>query len=228
MQQNPSRALSSRPSIDLCSIVWYTVTRGLDNRTATLFLIAGVLFVIAAVNNSLVFVTEGYEPGMLSSLLLLIGLVVALIGLGGMYSSLRERTPRLARGSLAVIGLAGIALVVLLLWALGNAAGLLSEVPPPIALATLALLILGFALFGATVLRTTIYPQLVGFLLLAEAVALLMVFTVPIFVYGGEPPRAFGPGIEGVQALFLLGISYVLRQAETGVDQRERAPDTTV
>lgn len=179
-------------------------------------------------NNSLVFVTEGYEPGMLSSLLLLIGLVVALLGLGGMYSSLRERTPRLARGSLAVIGLAGIALVVLLLWALGNAAGLLSEVPPPIALATLALLILGFALFGATVLRTTTYPQLVGFLLLAEAVALLMVFTVPIFVSGGEPPRAFGPGIEGVQALFLLGISYVLRQAETGVDQRERAPDTTV
>lgn len=200
----------------------------LENRIATLFLVAGVLFVIGAANNSLAFVIDGYEPGMLSSLLLLVGLIAAMLGSGGLYPSLRERAPRLARVSLAVVGLAGIAVIVLLLWALGNATGLASEVPAAIALVALALLILGFALFGATVLRTATYPQVVGLLLLAEAVALLLVFVVPIFVYGGDPPRAFGVGIEAVQALFLLGIGYSIRQAEARVERRERSPDTTV
>lgn len=62
----------------------------LESRTATLFFVAGVLFAVAAVNNSLVFFTDGYEPGTISSLFLLIGLLIALLGLVGMYPSLRR------------------------------------------------------------------------------------------------------------------------------------------
>lgn len=198
----------------------------LENRTATLFLVAGVLFVFAAVNNSLVFFTDGYDPSTVSSLLLLVGLVAALLGLVGMYSPLRERTPQLAQSGLGSILLAVMAVIIRLLWALGNVAGLVSDFAAVIVLVVLVLIILGFVLFGMSVLRATTYPQLVGVLLLAVAVALALAFVFHAMPEG-ELPMAFGVGIEGILALLFLGIGYSIRQARIGVDRRELAPDTT-
>jgi hypothetical protein len=193
--------------------------------SSTLFLLAGALFLIAAVNNSLQIFIDGYDPAAISVPFLLIGLVAAFIGISGLYSRLREQSPTLAGLGLGVIVLALVGVTVLLIWAIANYSGIASEPAPPVALGTLAMMILGFVLAGITVLRTEAYPRLVGLLLITEAVALIFVFAGPA-LFQGDPPQWFGGVIEGFQALVLLGIGNTLR-GHSYREGAEPAPDTT-
>lgn len=194
--------------------------------SSTLFLAAGVLFLVAAANNAVPLFNDGYDAAAISVPLLLLGLVAAFVGAGGLYPQLRERAPRLAGLSLAVVVLALVGVSILFIWGLANISGMASEPAPPVALGTLALMILGFALVGVTVLRTVAYPRRVGLLLITEAVALILVFVVPTLLYQGDAPQWFGALIEAIQALLLLGIGKTLRR-HTHRERREPAADTT-
>lgn len=200
--------------------------KSLERRSATAFLVAGVLFLIAAANNSISVFNEGYDPSVISPLLLLIGLVAAFIGAIGLYPQLREQASQLAGLSLTVIVLSTVGVIALIIWAMANVAGMAAEPNPTLALVTLALMILAFALVGVTVLRTDAYPRRVGLLSMAEAVALIMVFAVPVLLYQGDAPQWFGAVIEAIQALLILGIGDTLRRY-TKRERREPATDTT-
>lgn len=200
--------------------------QSLERRSATAFLVAGVLFLIGAAINSIAVFNEGYDTAAVSSLLLLIGLVAAFIGAIGLYPQLRKRTPQLAGLSLAVVVLSTVGVGVVLVWGTANVAGVAAEPAPPVVLTTLVLMTLAFALVGATVLQTGAYPRPVGQLLVAEALALILVFAVPVFLYQGDAPRWFGPVIEAIQGLFILGIGNTLRRY-TRRERREPAADTT-
>lgn len=199
----------------------------LERRSGTAFLVAGALFIVGAATNGMAIVTEGYDPAVISPPLLLLGLVAAFVGAAGLYPQLRERSPRLAGLSLTAIVLSTVGVVVLFIWGIANIGGMAPEPAPPVALATLALMILAFALVGVTVLRTDAYPQPVGLLSMAEAVALISVFAVPALLYQGEAPQWFGPAIEATQALLILGIGNTLRR-HTRRDRRDPAADATV
>lgn len=201
--------------------------RSLERRSAPAFLVAGVLFLLGAAINGIATVTAGYDPAVVSPPILLLGLVAALIGTSGLYPQLRERASRLAGLSLAVVAVSTVGLVVLFVWGLANVGGMAAEPPPPVALGTLVLMILAFALVGAAVLRTDAYPRRVGQLLVAEALALILVFAVPAFLYQGESPQWFGPVIEAIQGLLILGIGDTLRR-HTRNERREPAADTAV
>lgn len=198
----------------------------LEPWSSTLFLVAGALFLIAAANNSLQIVIDGYDPATISVPFLLVGLVAAFVGISGLYSRLRQRSPKLAGLSLGVIALAFVGVIVLLIWAIANYSGLASEPAPPLALGTLALMILGFVLAGITVIQTETYPGRVGILLVIEAIALVFVFAGPA-LFQGDPPQWFGAVIEGFQALLLLGIGTTLR-GHTQREGTEATPDTAV
>lgn len=200
--------------------------KSLEQRSAPAFLVAGVLFLIAAANNSIPFFDEGYDPAVISPPLLLIGLLVAFIGAAGLYPKLREQASRLARLGLAVIVLSTVGVIVLFVWGVANLGGMAPEPAPSVALGTLALMIIAFALVGVTVLRTDAYPRRVGILLITEAVALISVFAVPALLYQGEAPQWFAPAIEAIQALLLLGVGDTLRR-DIQHERRESAADAT-
>lgn len=198
----------------------------LEKHSSTLFLGAGVLFVFAAANNAVVFSAPEYDPSTVSGPLLLVGLLAALLGMMGTYPRLREPVPRLARAGVVVASVTVLAVLVLLLWGIGTQLDVLPDLSDAVAIASLLLMILTFALFGVSVLRTDVVDRAVGVLLLAEAVALVAVFAIPVLVVQGEPSDSWTVGIEAVQALLLLGVGYVLRRDGSGIEHAESAPDT--
>jgi hypothetical protein len=188
----------------------------LENTVSTLLLVTGLLYLLAAFNTAVVFVSEGYDYQALGGLLLLVGLLASLLALIGIYSGARSDTPGLAKATGVVAGVAAILVVVLLTLSVGSRLNLLPETPPPLAMVAIVLFILSFLTAGATVIRSGIYPQLVGFLLIAEAVALLLVVVVPIFVFQGDVPDTWTFAIEAAQGLILLWAGSLVRR-ETGV-----------
>lgn len=199
----------------------------LERYSSTMFIAAGVLFVVAAANNAVVFSAPEYDPSTVSGPLLLVGLLAALLGLMGTYPRLRDPIPRLARAGTCVATLAVLAVLVLLVWGIGAQLDALPELSEAVAIGSLLLLIVAFTLFGVSVLRTDVVDRTVGLLLLAEAVALVAVFAIPVLVVQGEPSDTWTVGIESVQALLLLGVGYVLRRDGSTLEHAESAPDTT-
>jgi hypothetical protein len=124
----------------------------------------------------------------------------------------------LAKVTGVVAGVATILVVVILTFSVGSRLNLLPETPPPVAIVAIVLFILSFLTAGATVIRSGIYPQLVGFLLIAEAVALLLVLAVPILVFQGDVPDTWTFAIEAVQGIILLWAGSLVRR-ETGVSE---------
>jgi hypothetical protein len=107
------------------------------------------------------------SPQTLGVGLTLTGFVAGLVGLAGFYPELSDRTPRLAKTSLAAAVGACVGLATLLVWAL---AMVLLSAPEPslvIALPTLLLMLSTYCLFGVAILRTTAYSRSIGLMLLA-------------------------------------------------------------
>lgn len=189
----------------------------LNGLSPRLFLVAGGLFLIAAVNNAVIQFVDGYTLTAISGVGLLLGLLTALLGVTGLYPPLRTEAPRLGRLSLVVgaIGLLGI--VGMLFWRATNP----GVAPSPIlAIGSLVMIVAGFCLFSGAVVRTDAYPTTVGILLLAEAGVLFSVFAIPA-VTAGNPPEWGLPLIEGVQAIILLGIGHLLRRDATQVIRKD-------
>lgn len=187
----------------------------LETHVSKLLITTGVLYVLAAINTGVVFVNEGYEYQTVSGPLLLVGLLVSLLALLGIHSKARDRAPTLAKATGGVAGLATGAVVVLLVWGIASRFGPAPDSPAPLAIASILLFITGFALAGVTVLRSAVYGRPVGYLLLGEALALVLVVALPAVVFQGTVPEEYTIGIELVQAaLVLLAGSFIRGEAE--------------
>lgn len=166
------------------------------------------------------FINEGYDYQAVSSPLLLFGLLAALLAIFGISSKLRDQTPTVAKVTAGIASIAIIAVVVLIVWGIAEEMGVLSTSPMMLALIALVSFILSFTLAGVMVIQSDIYQRLVGYLLIGEAIMLVLVFAIPVLVYQGTTPEEVTIGIELAQAILLLWAGSLIRDT-TELENRE-------
>jgi len=181
----------------------------LDGRGPVLFLVGGVLLVVFAGVNIAQALTDPSAYENLHGTFGPAGFTFGFLGLLGLYPTLADRSPKLARiGAVcAALGAAGFAVL-----AVESAAGLAGVEPPTVLQffllpATVGILV-GFPAFAAATLRTNARSRTVGLLLLAPTVV-FGVMLVGGAVLGGA---AWGAAVlSSAQALAYLAIGYTLR-----------------
>lgn len=183
----------------------------LEQWRVTAFLIGGLIFVVDAALLA-IHIYSGTEPAALGQALVGASWTAAFIGLLGFYPSLADRSRWLAKigGVFAVIG--GITMAAMAAAMLGYATDILSGDPGTIAMYFLPGvflgIVLGFGLYGAASLRTDIYSQNVGLLLLLLPITFL--FNLGTGISGvGSLLTIFG--VVCVLALTMLAIGYLFR-----------------
>lgn len=192
----------------------------LERQRSTLFYLAGLLMVVVAA----LFAAEVFMDRELETLLGTAapgGFAVAFLGGLGLYATLRERSPWLARtGAVGfVIGVVGG--VVLVAGHGAEVVGLVDEAPPAIDAANLLLffggLILGFGTYGVAILRTGTPTPSIGLLMLWPAVVFGgIIILVLTFILGATLPHWVHVGHSLSEAVVYLAIGYLVRPG-TGI-----------
>lgn len=148
----------------------------LEGRAPALFLVAGIAMIAFGTNTYLkTFVGTSYLVVQL--VVAPAGFLTGVLGLFGLYPALADRAPRLARVAAGTALITTAGWVVIIVNGIGGVLGVLSQPTGPLAVVPLVVIvtmILGFGLFGATVLHTESYPWLVGALLLLESAMFLV------------------------------------------------------
>lgn len=188
------------------------------------FLVAGGLVFGFVVSNAVEAFTAAQPPTWVNTLFVSPALVAAAVGLLGFYSLLADRVPRLALASAVVVTVAGIAATVLFIVTTANAlvAGL--QLPfLPVYLLTLLTTILGFMLFGAASLWTSIPSRRIGLLLLGPpAVNITMIVTAPM-----NPPQWSTFLISALWTGAILAIGFALRTEDDPTEHTKVSADPT-
>jgi hypothetical protein len=211
--------------------------RSLEERSRTLFLVSGLLFIIAAgfdMSNILVGI-EDLRSGV-GQAFIAAGWIAALIGLLGFYPKLADRSRWLARAG-------GVCVVIGVVAFVGNGVTALvafvRDVPPTEAFPMFVLVgmiigvligsILGFVLFGVASLRSDVRSLAVGLLLLIPPLFVITNFFV-LSVVGVPNPRPSEVTLFIVSglAMNMLAIGYVLRTGGAPTGSAESGPAPTV
>lgn len=195
----------------------------LEQWSPTLFLAGGAIVVAFAVVEGYGILVAG-DPAHFQDLrsAFLVGYVLGFVGLLGVYPSLVERTPWLARlgATCAALGAMGFSVAVLL--GLSRLAGIgpsREALPAWLGIAVGLLPLFGFLLgylsFGVGSLRSNAHSQSFGLLLLTPTVLFILIIVLSIL---GVSPWT-GPVLAGGIALTLLVIG---RRLRTGVGSTEQ------
>lgn len=190
----------------------------LERWSPRLYLIAGAVLVgYAALNGVEAFTATTFEQKIFEA-----GYVAGFLGLLGLYPSLAERSPWLARiGAVtAVLGL--VAFSVFTVGNLAELVGLTSGDPPGWLVFTVMAavgFVVGYLAVGSAVLRSGAYSRPVGLLLLLPAV--IIVLMLASIVTGLASPESVFVVSAG-QAMTHLAIGTTLRD-ETESAEREEA-----
>jgi hypothetical protein len=181
----------------------------LENGRQTAFVTAGGLFLITTVLFGLEAFTPVSRPVWVTGLVGSLGLIVAFVGLVGLYPGLRDREPRLARAGIALVAAAVLGLIVFLSCLLAKMSGIPLPAPPIIAfVGAMIAIILVFVLFGAASLRSGVHSRAVG-LLIFLLVATFVGGLIADLAYGGSPATV-NAIMNGVLSGILLSIGYIL------------------
>lgn len=197
--------------------------------SATAFLVAGGLLLATVLLEGMAALTGGSVPRTVTGVTSLGGVVLTYVALVGLYPRVTERSPRLARAAVALVGLPAAVLLVFLLW--GAAGHSVAAVPTPVDVvpavgavfvAVFVLFALGTALFGVASHRDDRLPRAVGLLLFALAatwIARLGASTV----YGSQFPGWFDALFTGLMAAVTLSLGYTLRGRPVSTAGAERS-----
>ena len=192
----------------------------LEQRSATVFLVAGGLLVVFAVNTGLrTFV--GQSSPLVQSLIAPVGFFVGVLGLLGLYPAIADRTPALGRAAGVLAGVTAAYWIVIVAGSLGDIVGVLpaSEELFPLAFffGVYVAMLLTYAVFGAIALRAGVPSRTVGLLVLGPAAMflLLMMGVAPNFL------------IDAGHAVFHLGIGIALRAESVPTERAGPASDPT-
>lgn len=182
----------------------------LERLSPTLFLIGGGLLVgHAAMLAVQAFSTLTTPPDLFGPA----GHLVALVGLFGLYPTLTDRTPTVARIALgvAVVGAGGWTLLTVTRFvAVAAPISSVSNVLPAVFFALVfATTIVTYVLFGVAALRADSESRLVGGLLLAPAVLLVAALVVSAI---SDVTAAGGVVIGSGLALSMVALGYTLRR----------------
>lgn len=204
-----------------------------DRWSPKLFLLAGVLLLgYAALNGIAAFTDTSYVtvedvvgPG---------GFVLGFLGALGLYRSLTERSPRLARTGVCCVSLGAVGFSVITLQGLAVIAGLGSGGTHGILLILVTIgMIPGYLSFAVASLRADVYARGVGLLLFVPAVVYAaMLSQALLFVQFGrfsQPTMAWSAfAISSTQAAAHLSIWYTLRGGVSPDEGASRSTDVTV
>lgn len=183
-------------------------------------LAAGFLLVGAA-NNGLAFAVESYAFDEWGVIVLELGRVAALLGTAGLTTGVMARDRRLGyltRG-ITVLSVGFVAL--LTAWASLSVAGGAGDPAAFVGLPAYVLSVGGFLLVGGAVVRTEAYTRRVGWLLLVNVAALLVVFFGRLVV----PLGLVATVIPGLQVLLYGSVGYTLHASAEATT--ETTPATT-
>lgn len=204
----------------------------LESWSPTAFLIAGVLLLGFVVLTGLTAYTDILGEGSLVGAVLvgsgLFGLIIAVIGLLGLYPQLSGPSPRLSRGGLGalVAALIGVLVVIGTLAVVGppEAPGDVPSFVPPVFILSGVLIMLGYALFAAASLRTSTPSYRIGWLLVIPVIILLWHY-IALAVFGSR--HLFEMFDYTVISVAFLTIGYLLRNESGSTANPEPTPEST-
>ena len=196
------------------------VLETLERRSATVFLVAGGLLAVFAVNTGLrTFV--GQSSPLVQSLVAPVGFLVGVLGLLGLYPAVANRTPTSARAAGVLAGVTAAYWIVIVAGSLGDIVGVLpaSEELFPLVFffGVYVAMLLTYAVFGIVALRAGVPSRTVGLLVLGPAAMFLLLMT-------GVAPNFL---IDAGHALFHFGIGIALRAESVPTERAGPAPDST-
>jgi len=198
-----------------------------DGKSATLFLAAGGLLVVFAANTATrVFADAGVS--VVHSSVGPAGFFVGLVGLLGLYPTLFEGTPTVARiaGMVAVIPAVGWFAITV--FGIGSSLGVLPGMSvvfsPVVPILVFLTTILAYIVFGVTSLRTGLHSRATSLILLVPVIPFL-VLIVGTAVLGPVEWAEFV--IDSGHALAHLAVGTVLRSEDVSTEGAEPAAEAT-
>lgn len=208
-----------------------TVVAPLEGKTASLFFVAaGLMSIVAGL-----FAVEVFMEREVETLLGIggpAGFGIAFLGLLGLYPTLGDRSPRLARAGAISLGIGVAGALILIVGRAGEFVGLYAEAPGWVDAANLLLIIgviVGFGAFGVGVLRTGTQSRSVGLLMLWPPVVFGgIIMLVGVFILGGTFPHWVHVGHSGSEALVYLSLGYLVRTEEPHRDRAQSRTDSPV
>jgi len=209
-----------------------TAWNTLESWSSTAFLIAGASLLLFVVLSGLSAFTDvlGGGAGVGAAVVGsgLFGLILAVIGLLGLYPRLSESAPRLSRGGLGalVLALTGISVVIGTLAIVGppEAPGDVPSFIPPIFISSGVLIMLGYAVFAVVSIRTRTPSRRIGLLLAVPGIVLLWHY-IALAAFGSQ--HVFEVLDYTVISTTFLTIGYLLRTEAVSVSSTEPSPEST-
>lgn len=187
-----------------------------------LFVVAGTLSLVAAVNYAVTFLVDGIAFNEWIGLTVLLARLASLLAVAGLSAGIAIRRPRLGTLGRVVVTLAFAFATVLLAVATMSALGYEPPLAAVFGLGTVALSLLAYSLFGVLVLRSGAHPAPVGWLLLVATAGLLF----GLFGRVALPLGLVGTAAELVLAATHVGIGYTLRTRTVPSRSTEPAPES--
>lgn len=151
------------------------------------------------------------------------GFVVAFVGLVGLYPAIADRTPWMARTSVAFTLVPALGWFALTMWNIGVVVRILhpGDTNPLVGgvyILTAIVTVPAYVLFGLASLRADAHPRIVTLLLLAMPIVALF-----LFLLAGGLLFVFGSGV----ALAHLAIGFLLLARDGPTNRPEAPPDST-
>jgi len=177
--------------------------------------LAGAFLLGGAVTNGLAFAFESYAFDAWGAIVLEFGRIAALLGTAGLTVEVMARDSRLGAVTRVVTALAVGFVSVLTAWAALSMAGVAGEPIAVVGLPAYVLSVGSFLLVGAAIVRTDAYGRHVGWLLVVNVGALLVVFFGRLVV----PLGLVATVVPAAQVLLYASVGYSLQAGvETAVD----------
>lgn len=204
----------------------------LESWSSTAFLIAGgLLFLFVVLSGLSAFTNVLGEGAVIGAAVVgsgLFGLILAAIGLLGLYPRLSEPAPRLSRGGLGALALAltGILVVIGTLAVVGppEAPADVPSFVPPVFISSGILIMLGYELFAVASIRTKTPSRRIGLLLAVPGIVLLWHY-IALAAFGSQP--VFEIIDYTIISTTFLTIGFLLRTETVSVTSTDPTPDLT-
>jgi hypothetical protein len=194
----------------------------LERRSATLFLVGGVLLIPFAASLAAMGLLDVEAPQNLFSGA---GLTLAFLGLLGLYPGLADRSRWPARAGAVLATLGAASFLALFVANVAHLAGVVASPSiGPLGALNVVGILLGFPVTGLAVLRSAAHSRTLG--LLVSAPGVIFAGNVVRLAVGGPVGAAEVAAVFALaQALTMLGIGYALRTGGIPGDRPEPTAD---
>ena len=204
-----------------------TVWDSLEQWTPRLFLLAGVILIVASANYAVPVLLEGVEFNSWIGLTVVVGRWVSLLGVAGLTVGIVAHSSRTGTLSRVVVSLALLFTTGLVGTAILSNVGVSTQLSAVFGLGSILLSIITYALFGIVILRTDAYSTVVGGLLLVMAAGLLWGFVGQIALAETQQMLGvIGTTAEAVLFAVNLALGYRLQTEVATSGRSDPTPET--